>query len=115
MSLVATMRPESALNSFASPMRLWWQSPRSQRGIPLGNLAQALASARWLTCSFPPLLCSLANQPARGLDAKTSSITPIGYQVEKTTKASKAGRPVLVGSTAVTAINPPTVQMMRHT
>ena len=38
-----------------------------------------------------------------------------GYQVEKTTKASKAGRPVLVGSTAVTAINPPTVQMMRHT
>ncbi len=28
---------------------------------------------------------------------------PIGYQVEKTTKASKAGRPVLVGSTAVTA------------
>jgi hypothetical protein len=57
----------------------------------------------------------LANQPAKGLDAKTSSITPIGYQVEKTTKASKAGRPVLVGSTAVTAINPPTVQMMRHT
>jgi len=54
------------------------------------------------------------NRP-RGLDAKTSSITPIGYQVEKTTKASKAGRPVLVGSTAVTAINPPTVQMMRHT
>ena len=29
---------------------------------------------------------------------------------QKTTKASKAGRPVLVGSTAVTAINPPTVR-----
>lgn len=50
-----------------------------------------------------------------GHDANTSSIAPTGYQVEKTTKASKAARPVLLGSTVVTAISPPTVQMIRHT
>ncbi|MGS6190132.1 hypothetical protein, partial [Enterobacter asburiae] len=41
-----------------------WQSPRSQRGIPLPrqSLPRRWAAPRWLTCSINPLLCSFANK-----------------------------------------------------
>lgn len=48
---------------------------------------------------------------AKGHDAKIISITPIGYQGQKTIKTSRAVHPVLLGRAAVTIINPPTVQM----